>query len=105
MVECWKRRSVTTRRAIVCSVIAVATPLVAAAPAYADDQGFLNYLEPRWAFLSADQLLTEGHKACNFILAGNSASNAAAMVAADLDTNDRVVASEIVRTAVTQLGC
>jgi hypothetical protein len=85
-------------------MIAAAMSLVVAAPARADERSYLNYLEPRWAFLSADQLLFEGHKACNFILAGNSASNAAAVVGADLKT-DAVVASEIVRTAITQLGC
>jgi hypothetical protein len=105
MFERRRRRSVAKRRAIICWMVAATTPLVIAAPAHADEQGFLNYLQPRWAFLTADQLLTEGHKACNFILAGNSASDAAAMVAADLKTNDLTVSSEIVRTAVKQFGC
>jgi hypothetical protein len=105
MFECWKLRSVMIRRAMICWVIAAATSLGVAVPAHADQQGFLNHLEPQWAFLSAEQLLTEGHKACNAILAGSSASDATAMVAADLKTNDLVVSSEIVRTAVTQLGC
>jgi hypothetical protein len=92
------------KRAMAFCMTVAAMTLVIAAPARADEQSYLHYLEPRWAFLSAEQLLAEGHKACSYILAGNTASDATAIVVADLET-DVAVASDIVRTAVTKLGC
>jgi uncharacterized protein DUF732 len=104
MFEYSEQRSGIWQRVTVFGLIAAATSLAVAAPASADQRAYLTALAPRWAYLSPDQLLTEGHKVCNYINAGNTASAAADMVRADLTVNVDV-ASEIVITAVKQLGC
>lgn len=99
-----KLRSGMWRRMTIFGLIAAATSLAVAAPASADQRAYLTALAPRWAYLSPNQLMSEGYKVCNFVDAGNTASSAADMVRADLTVNVDV-ASEIVITAIKQLGC
>ena len=104
MFEYLKRRSGMWQGVAAFGLVAAATSLAVAAPASADQRAYLTALAPRWAYLTPAQLLSEGYKVCNFVDAGNAASSAADMVRADLTVNVDV-ASEIVITAIKQLGC
>lgn len=70
---------------IVRTAAALATLAVAlAAPAGASEEEYLRELQPRYAFLTAQELLTEGHRACAAISSGVLAPDTVKMISADL---------------------
>ena len=75
-----------------------------AAPAAADDAGYLSHLQDRFSFLSSQQLLAEGHKVCSVMGRGVGASDAVTMVTKDLGVTI-AVAADIVAGAADDLGC
>ncbi len=88
------------------AVIAIASTsaVMAAAPAQADESEYLRVLEPKYAHLSAQQLVTEGYRVCSAVDSGMSSSNAMGMVQKDLATSV-AVAVDIVSNAIVVLGC
>jgi hypothetical protein len=85
-------------------VAVVATAVALAAPAAADEQEFVRTLQTRYAFLSEQQLLSEGAKICDTIRTGVPASNVVPMVRNDLGVSISA-AGEIVSAAVVHFGC
>nr|WP_194946026.1 DUF732 domain-containing protein [Mycolicibacterium malmesburyense]CRL74018.1 hypothetical protein CPGR_02959 [Mycolicibacterium malmesburyense] len=58
---------------------------VSAAPAGATEDEYLRDLQPRYTFLTAEELLTAGRQACAAITAGVLAPDAVKMISSDLD--------------------
>ena len=58
--------------------------VVLAAPASATEDEYLRELQPRYSFLTAEELLKEGWRACAALSAGVLAPDAVKMVSADL---------------------
>jgi hypothetical protein len=86
---------------------AVACAVMAASPAQATESEYLQALQPKFTFLSAQQLLDEGHKVCRVIGHngnGMTAPDTVIMVSNDLAVSMEV-ADEIVATAVVDLPC
>ena len=78
---------------------AVACAGILAAPtAVASEDDYLNTLQPKFEFLSAQQLLTEGNRVCGAEGAGALAPDRTAMVQNDLQVSTNV-ALEIVSAA------
>ncbi|MGV0794900.1 DUF732 domain-containing protein [Mycolicibacterium sp. XJ1819] len=89
----------------VVTAVAFAAPTVAfAAPAAADESEYLRKLQPKYEFLSADQLLAAGAAACDAARRGVPGSDAAVSVQHQLGVSGSA-ASTIVATAVVELGC
>src|ERR1700738_2613161 len=87
--------------AVVATVLASA--VAAAAPAAADESEYLRLLQPKYVFLSSQQLLNEGHKVCDAIHRGMISPDAANMVQKDLAVS-LATAVDIVGAAGVQLG-
>ena len=83
---------------------ALAFAVTTAAPAAADEHDYLRLLQPKYIYLSAQQLLDEGHKVCRVLSAGTISPDATTMVQKDL-TVSLATAEDIVDTAAVQLGC
>jgi hypothetical protein len=81
-----------------------ATAIVVAAPASADEESYLQRLQPRLTFLTAEQLLSEGNKVCRASKAGMKSVDAVQMVQKDLAASV-AAASDIVSAAVVELDC
>jgi hypothetical protein len=88
--------------AVVASVVVSA--VTAAAPAAADENSYLALLQPKYVFLSSQQLLDEGHKVCDAIHRGMISPDAANMVQKDLAVSV-AVSVDIVGAAGVELGC
>ncbi len=76
--------------------------VVLAAPAAASEEEYLRELQPRYAFLTSEELLTEGQRACAAISSGVLAPDAVKMVSADLGISTGA-AMDIVSRANLQL--
>ena len=83
---------------------ALAFAVTAAAPAVASESEYLRALQPKYVFLTAQQLLDEGYKVCNAIHGGMISPDAANMVQKDLSVS-LAAAVDIVGAAAVQLGC
>jgi|GEM_PF-2010530 len=83
---------------------AVAFEVMTASPAQANESDYLAALQPRFTFLSSQQLLAEGYKVCRATRGGMIAPDAVSMVYKDLSVS-MAVANDIVSTAVVDLGC
>jgi hypothetical protein len=94
----------TFRVLIAVVATALAFAIMAAAPAAADESEYLRLLQPKYAFLSSQQLLAEGQKVCEAIHRGMISPDAANMVQKDL-TVSVPVSVDIVSTAAVELGC
>ena len=75
-----------------------------AAPAAADEDTFVRTMQTKYAFLTDQQLRTEGSKICSALGKGTPASDAVIMVRNDLGVSISA-AGEIVSAAVVQLDC
>jgi hypothetical protein len=84
-------------------IAAMATSLMFAAPAAAEDGEYLQVLRT-YPYLSAQQLLSEGAKICEATRSGVSSTNAVVMVQKDLGVGVPE-AGDIVAAAVVHLGC
>jgi hypothetical protein len=83
---------------------AVAFAVMTASPAQADESAYLAALQPKFTFLSPQQLLDEGYKVCRATRGGMIGPDAVNMVYKDLAVS-MAVAGDIVATAVVDLGC
>ncbi|WP_319447194.1 MULTISPECIES: hypothetical protein [unclassified Mycobacterium] len=75
-----------------------------APPSSADEHEYLHEIQPELAYLSSNQLLTEGYKVCRFLSPGRESSDAVPMVIKDLGVSV-AAAMYIVPTAIEQLDC
>ncbi|MEU0497510.1 hypothetical protein [Mycobacterium sp. NPDC006124] len=89
---------------VVALVIAVGAGVVAAPPAGADEAGYLERLQSRLAYLTTQQLLTEGYKICQLTHGGRPSSDAIPMVTKDLAISVPA-AIDIIVAAGGELGC
>ncbi len=94
----------TLRVPIGVAATALMFALAAAAPAAADESEYLRLLQPKYVYLSAQQLLDEGHKVCSAINSGMLSADAANMVQKDLPVSV-ATSVDIVGAAAVQLGC
>jgi hypothetical protein len=83
---------------------AVAFALMTASPAQADENAFVKTLQTKYTYLSAQQLLDEGHKVCGAMGNGMAAPDAVSMVYKDMSVS-MAVADDIVAAAADNLGC
>ena len=85
-------------------IAGAAMSVVFAAPAAADTDGYLQALQDRYAFLTAQQLLSEGGTVCNAISSGMNSTDAVRMVQHHLGVSV-AAAGDIVSAAAVHLGC
>ena len=81
-----------------------ATTIGLAAPAAADSDTYLQSLQPRYAYLTEQQLLAAGHQACATARSGVPASDNVIGVSKDLGVSTSA-ANEIVAASIIHLGC
>jgi hypothetical protein len=93
-------------RPFLASIVVATAALGLAPPAAADEAEFLE-LQPRFAFLTTEQLLTEGYWACRAANSGVGSSDIVAMVQQHLKYSGAsiAVANKIVSTAIVHLDC
>lgn len=93
-------------RAVYFAPLAIALGIaVAAAPtAGADETGYLERLQSRLAYLTTQQLLTEGYKICQLTHSGHPSSDAIPMVSKDLAISVPA-AVDIIVAVGGELGC
>lgn len=92
--------SVLFRALMACAAVSVAF----AAPAAADEDGYLQALQDRYTSLTAQQLLSEGRAVCSAISNGTNATAALQMVQERVGVSV-AAAGDIVSAAVVHLGC
>ena len=82
----------------------LASAVIAAAPAAATESEYLRQLEPKYPFLSRQQLLDEAYRVCQAVDSGMISSDAATMVQKDSSASV-ALSVDLVSTAIVQLGC
>ncbi|BBX02527.1 hypothetical protein BST36_11315 [Mycolicibacterium moriokaense] len=85
-------------------VSVVAAGVALAAPAAASEDEFVETMQTTYAFLTDQQLRSEGAKICSVLRSGTPASDAVVMVRNDLGVSISA-AGEIVSAAVVELDC
>lgn len=93
-------------RKLVATVVSagVGLALVAAPQANADQEAYLDRVQERLAYLSRDQILTEGYKVCQMTRSGHPSTDAIPVIIRDLGVSVPA-AAEIIYAAVVELGC
>ncbi len=86
------------------SLSVVAAAVASAAPAAASEDEFVDTMQTSYAFLTDQQLRSEGAKICSALSSGMPASDAVVMVRNDLGVSISA-AGEIVSAAVVKLDC
>ena len=81
----------------------IATAPASAVPAAADKGDYLRMLQDRYVYLSMQQLLSEGTKACAATHTGTASPEAVNMVSRDLVV-PVAVAGDVMSAAVVTLG-
>ena len=84
--------------------LAIGLGIAAAPTAAAEPSEYLQQLQPSFAFLSAEQLMTEGYKVCRLVDAGRPSADAIPMVVDDLQVTV-ATAFAIVPAALSTLDC
>jgi hypothetical protein len=91
-------------KAWITTAVAVGIALASAAPAQATESDFVQHVQERYAYLTADQIRTEGHRVCQLFAQGTAAPLAVQMVQRDLGSSI-AAAAYIVSAAVNELSC
>ncbi len=91
-------------KALLAGTLAVGIAIGAAPTAAAEESDYLNQLQPRFANLTSDQLLTEGYKVCRYLSVGRPSADAIPMVMQDLQVTV-AAAYAIIPAAIAQLDC
>lgn len=92
--------------ALLCAVGATSamSAVALAAPATAEVEDYLPNLQPKYVYLSSQQLMNLGHRACAIV--GSGQSGAVAAIALEREAGlEAPVAFDIVKNAVLHLGC
>jgi hypothetical protein len=90
-------------RTLSAALLLAAGALGLAAPASADEASYLK-LQNKFAFLTADQLLSTGYQVCQATRSGMVAPDIVNMVSQDLGAG-LASATEIVANAIIELDC
>jgi hypothetical protein len=85
-------------------LLAVGTAIGASPQAVADRSTYLSQLQPKYVYLTAGQLLSEGAKVCRYVSADKSSFGAVAMVVNDLEVSVDT-ATTIVGAAIVNFDC
>jgi hypothetical protein len=86
------------------AAIAAGVAIGVAPTAAADENGYLDELSPRLAYLTPQQLRTEGYKVCRYVGVGRPTADAIPVVMNDLGIT--VAASmDIISTSLRELDC
>jgi hypothetical protein len=83
---------------------ALASAVITAAPAAANENEYLRQLQPKYPFLTREQLLTEAQRVCDATAQGMSSPDISNMVVKDLSSS-LAAAIDITSTAIVQYGC
>ena len=86
------------------TVTALASAVITAAPAAATENEYLRQLEPKYPFLTREQLLTEAQRVCDAVGRGMVSPDISNMVVKDLSSS-LAAAVDITSTAIVQFGC
>jgi hypothetical protein len=86
------------------AAVAVGVAIGVSPTAAADESGYLNQLSPRLAFLTTEQLRTEGYKVCRYVSVGRPSADAIPMVMDDLGITV-AAALDIISVSLGQLDC
>lgn len=92
------------RHSIGLLITAAVAAVALAAPASADEADYLRKMQPKYVFLTNDQLMSIGHKACAVAATGAPASDSVVMISREFGVSVPG-ASDLVSTAVVELGC
>ena len=84
--------------------IGFGTAVGVAPPAVAGESEYLGRVQARLAYLTTEQLLTEGYKVCQYVGEGRATPGAIPFVTKDLAISVSA-ASEIVTAAAVELDC
>jgi Protein of unknown function (DUF732) len=98
---------ITAALAVTIAIAGAAPATIAvagAAPDQAADREYLQRLQDQLSFLSAQQLLAEGHKVCDVINQGVGSSNVVVTVSKDLGIS-LSAATYVVSAAVAEFHC
>ena len=83
---------------------ALASALLTAAPAGATENEYLRLLEPKYPFLTSQQLLDEAQRVCDATGRGMVSPDIVNMVMKELPAS-MSASVDIVSTAIVQFGC
>lgn len=92
------------RRIIGSLILTAAAAIASAAPAAADQAEYVRKLQEQYVFLSADQLISTGHRVCADAARGVPAADTVMRVRDDLGVSVPA-AGDIVSMAIVELGC
>jgi hypothetical protein len=85
-------------------ITATVASLTFAAPAAADTADYLNAVQPWYTNVTAEQLLSEGMRACSAVRSGMTSPQAVQMVQNDLGVSI-TASADIVAAAVVHIDC
>jgi hypothetical protein len=85
-------------------VVAIASASAVMPAAHADEGEYLKALQPKYVYLSPQQLLSEGYRACQAAKRGTPSTDTMNIVQNDLAVSV-AAAYDIVTTAATRLDC
>lgn len=91
-------------RVVIAGSGALALALVAATPARASEASYLALLQPKYAYLTTEQLLDEGSRVCAAIDRRTPTHDVVSMVQRDLGVSVST-ALDIMSVSVSQLDC
>jgi hypothetical protein len=91
-------------RAVAVTALSIGVAVATAPSASADERGHLQRLESKLAYLSSQQLLTEGYKVCQLTHGGHPSTDAIPMVTKDLAISVPA-AVDVIAAGVGELGC
>jgi hypothetical protein len=86
------------------AAVAAGVAIGVAPPAAADESGYLNELSPRLAYLTTQQLRTEGYKVCRYVNVGRPTADAIPVVTNDLGITV-AAAMDIISASIRELDC
>jgi hypothetical protein len=98
------RVGVITRAGLCALTLAGAAPLALAAPASADTQAYLGYLETKYVSLTPDQLLSAADTSCAMMAAGNSSPTIVQVLQKKMGVH-QATAIDIISAAVLHHMC
>jgi hypothetical protein len=91
-------------KTLLAATLAAGIAIGVAPTAAADESDYLNQLQPRMAYLTGEQLLTEGYKVCRYVSVGRPSGDAIPVVMQDLKVTV-AAAFEIIPAALQELDC
>ena len=85
-------------------ILVFGTAIGIASPAAADESTYLSKVQPMFPYVTPEQLLDEGLKACRYVDAGRASPGAVDMISKDLNVGE-YAATTILQDAVIDFDC